>query len=64
MENHIDRQSVSLDLQAKEGTDKIKSRALSETAVIKAELSVGAAFPVGNNDPSLTAILRWILVND
>ena len=37
MEKHISRHGNSLALQDREGMDKIKSRALSEIAVIKSE---------------------------
>ena len=38
MENQIYRQSASLELQAKEGMDKINPRDLPETSVINYEL--------------------------
>ena len=38
MAKHIARQSDALDIQAKEGMDKIKYRSLSYRPVIKAEL--------------------------
>ena len=38
MENHIAIQNILLDLQAKEGMDRINCRSLSETFFIEAEL--------------------------
>ena len=36
--NKIDIQGTSLDIQDKQGTESIKSRAISETVVIKADI--------------------------